>query len=78
MPLNEFTVCFYSLGIYTLLAMDMLFEGFSLKEMKAIGHVTETTNVDRSVGITATFEGNRIAQLLCSGGILSVQIVCTF
>ncbi|XP_066919680.1 trans-1,2-dihydrobenzene-1,2-diol dehydrogenase-like [Clytia hemisphaerica] len=55
------------IGIYTLLAMDMLFEGFSLKEMKAIGHVTEGTNVDRSVGISATFEGNRIAQLLCSG-----------
>jgi len=48
--------------------MDMLMEGYSLIEMKACGHVTEETNVDRSVGITATFEGNRIVQLMCNGG----------
>lgn len=55
------------IGIYVLLVMDMLFEGYSLVEMKACGHLNKETNVDRSVGITATFEGNRIVQLLCSG-----------
>ena len=49
--------------------MDMLFEGYKLKDMKASGHVTEETNVDRSAGVTATFEGNRIAQLMFNGGI---------
>jgi len=44
-------------------------EGYSLIEMKACGHVTEETNVDRSVGITATFEGNRIVQMICTGGM---------
>ena len=58
--------CF--LGVYPLLAMDMLFEGFKLKDMKASGHVTEETNVDRSAGVTATFEGNRMAQLMFTGG----------
>ena len=48
--------------------MDMLFEGFKLKDMKASGHVTEETNVDRSAGVTATFEGNRMAQLMFTGG----------
>ena len=51
----------------------MLMEGHTLIEMKACGHVTKETNVDRSVGITATFEGNRIVQLMCNGGKLKVR-----
>ena len=48
--------------------MDMMMDGFKPIEMKACGHLTKETNVDRSVVIAATFEGNRIVQMMCNGG----------
>lgn len=55
------------IGLYLLTMADMMFGEHKLKEIHACGHV-EKTGVDRSASVTLTFEGNKIAQLLASGG----------
>ena len=56
------------IGIYIITVADMIFDGLTLKEIKACGHMDEATGIDRSVSITLTFEGNKTAQLLADGG----------
>jgi len=55
------------IGIYVLTIADMIFEGYKVKEIKACGHVDEETGIDRSIGITITYEGNRMVQLMANG-----------
>ena len=57
------------IGVYLLTIADMMFEGYKLKEIKACGHLDEKTGVDRSVGITITYEGNKMVQLMANGGM---------
>lgn len=55
------------IGIYAVSIADLIFGKYQLKEIKACGHIDEKTGIDRSVGITLTYEGNRIAHLMASG-----------
>ena len=55
-------------GIYNLTVADMIFDGIPLKEIKACGHMDETTGLDRSVSVTLLYEGNRTAQIFIDSG----------
>lgn len=61
------------IGIYLLTLADLIFEGHPLVELKACGNVDEASNIDRLVGITIRYHGNKIAQLLADGGMVPIS-----
>lgn len=57
------------LGIYTLNFADIAFGGEKPESIEASGHLFES-GVDHTVSITLLYSKKRIAQLLCTAGML--------